>query len=227
MKDSVVAGIPFVSTDISPSPSPIICATSSLPPSSTSSSDISLPSSPTRLECATSSLPDLSSESCDENSDDRNTTSSSQEARSEPAYVEPVELEEGTSTDTDASRSVNTGYKIVFDNIDKEVKPRHMTSDNQTRSLHYVQSYAVKDRLNYDCHSSERRTEVRIFDVLPTKQDYGVLKSNFAVLISRVMVKFIPYFTSDFKELPTKHIPHEHSKEMATKSEIVRLIIFN
>lgn len=225
IKDSVVGGIPFASTDISPSPSPIMCATSPLPLSSTTSpSDISLSSSSTRHECATSGLPDLTSESCDENSDDRNTTSSSQEARSEPEDLESVQLGEGTSSgDTAASQSVNAGYKIVFDNIDKDVKPRHMTSDNQTRSLHYVQSYAVKDRVNYDCLSGERRTKVCIFDILPTKEDYDILKKNFAVLVSRVMVKFIPYFTSDYKELPTKHIPHEHSKEMATKSDIVRL----
>ncbi len=71
------------------------------------------------------------------------------------------------------------------------------------RSLHYVQSYAVKDRVNYDCLSGERRTEVCIFDILPTKEDFDILKKNFAVLVSRVMVKFIPYFTSDYKELPT------------------------
>ncbi len=84
----------------------------------------------------------------------------------------------------------------MFDNIDKDVKPRHMTSDNLTWSLHYVQSYAVKDRVNYDCLSGERRTEVCILDILPTKEDYDILKKNFAVLVSRVMVKFIPYFTS-------------------------------
>ena len=219
----MVGEIPFACADISPSPSPIMCATSPLPLSSTaSSSDISLSSTSTRHECATSGLPDLTSESCDENS------SSNQEARSEPEDVESVQLGEGTlSGDTVASQSVNAGHKIVFDNIGKDVKPRHMTSDNQTRSLHYVQSYAVKDRVNYDCLSSERRTEVCVFDILPTKEDYDILKKNFAVLVSRVMVKFIPYFTSDYKELPTKHIPHEHSKEMATKSEIVSLFLIN
>ena len=32
-------------------------------------------------------------------------------------------------------QSVNAGYKIVFDNIDKTIKPRHMTADSQTTSL--------------------------------------------------------------------------------------------
>ncbi len=98
IKDSVVGGIPFASTDISPSPqSHHVC--------DLSTSFILyyfpirhlLSSSSTRHECATSCLPDLTSEFCDEDSDDRNTTSSSQEARSEPEDVESVQLGEGTS----------------------------------------------------------------------------------------------------------------------------------
>ena len=42
-------------------------------------------------------------------------------------------------------KSINAGYKLVFDNIDKTVKPRFMTQDSQTETLHYVQAYAVKD----------------------------------------------------------------------------------
>ena len=223
VKDSIVTGIPFAGTEISPSPSPIMCETSPLPSSSTTSSEnISLPSSPTHQECAT----DQTSESCKENSDEINMTSSSQEDRSAgQADVVPVHSgEESSSGDAAASRSVNTGYKMVFDNIDMNVKPRHMTSDKQTRSLHYVQSYAVKDRVNYDNLSNELPKEVCVFDILPTNEDYEFLKRNFAILLSRVIVKFIPYFTSDYNELLTKHIPHEHSTEMATKSEIVSVI---
>ena len=40
-----------------------------------------------------------------------------------------------------------TGFKIVGDNIDKTVRPRHMRSDRQAESLHYFHSYAVKDRV--------------------------------------------------------------------------------
>ena len=107
-------------------------------------------------------MPDQTSESCDENSDEVNTSSSSQEDRSAgQADVVPVQSgEESSSGDAAASRSVNTGYKMVFGNIDMNVKPRPMTSDKQTRSLHNVQSYAVKDRVNYDNLSNELPTEV-------------------------------------------------------------------
>ena len=40
------------------------------------------------------------------------------------------------------------GFKLVGDNIDKNFKPRYMTSDRQTKSLHFFHSYAVKDRIN-------------------------------------------------------------------------------
>ncbi len=39
-------------------------------------------------------------------------------------------------------------FKLVGDNIDKEVKPRDMRSDHQTKSLHYFHSYAVLDRID-------------------------------------------------------------------------------
>ena len=48
-------------------------------------------------------------------------------------------------------QSATAGYKIVFDNIDKTVRPRYMTYTSQTQSLNYVQAYAVKDRVDYSC----------------------------------------------------------------------------
>lgn len=39
-------------------------------------------------------------------------------------------------------------FKLVGDNIDKNVKPRYMRSDNQTKSLHYFHVYTVADRVN-------------------------------------------------------------------------------
>jgi hypothetical protein len=35
--------------------------------------------------------------------------------------------------------SAHAGFKIVFDNLDTNVKPRHMSAESQTQSLHYVQ----------------------------------------------------------------------------------------
>ena len=119
--------------------------------------------------------------------------------------------------------SVNTGYKIVFDNIDKNIKPRFMRSDYQTRSLHYVNSYAVKDRINFSQFLSETPTELTLFEVLPNDADYKSLKDDFTVLVSRMIVEHMAFFSADYKGLPAKHISHPFSKEMASKSEVVSI----
>ncbi len=73
-------------------------------------------------------VPDFMSESSDKNSDEGDMYSSSQEdGPSEVVDVIPVDASEKSfSEDAAAGKSVNTGYKIVFDNIDKNVIPRHI-----------------------------------------------------------------------------------------------------
>ena len=68
-----------------------------------------------------------------------------------------------TEVNKSYSFSANAGYKLVFDNLDKNVKPRHMRTDNQTKSLHFVQSYATIDRVDFSRYSNEAPTEVNAF----------------------------------------------------------------
>ena len=119
--------------------------------------------------------------------------------------------------------SVNAGYKIVFDNLDKTVKPRYMRSDAQAQSLHYVQGFAMKDRIDYSCFSEKLDNgEVNLYSVLPNSEDYQLLKQNFAIHISRIIADYLLIFKEDFKNLVPRHIPHKYSKEMSMKSKIVR-----
>jgi len=37
--------------------------------------------------------------------------------------------------------SICAGYKNIFDNLDKTIKPRFMRADYQTKSLHFVHSF--------------------------------------------------------------------------------------
>lgn len=43
-------------------------------------------------------------------------------------------------------------YKLVGDNIDKNVRPRHMTSENQ---IHYFHTFAVQDRVDLSSFSKD------------------------------------------------------------------------
>lgn len=121
-------------------------------------------------------------------------------------------------------QSVNAGFKIVFDNIDKTIKPRHMTEDSQSVSLHYVQAYAVKDRIDFSCIGTERNGECNLYDLLPNSDDYKLLKERFVVLVSRCITSHLAFFKHDFKNLVQPHIPHRYSAEMCTKSEVVSTV---
>ena len=156
-------------------------------------------------------------------------------ALSSAAYQqEPVTMSspaEGTDNEPEvrpASSTVNThtaGHKLVIDNIDKTVKRRDQTIDAQTTSLHYVQVYSVKDRVDYSKFSTSRPSPSEsLYSIIPTSSDYQTLKDNFSILVARVLVEYIPYFSEDFKGLTTRHILHEYSQEMANMSDVVGLI---
>ena len=73
-----------------------------------------------------------------------------------------------------------------------------MCSDYQTCSLHYVNSYAVKDRIDFSQFSSETPTELTLFEVLPNDA-YKSLKDDFTVLVSRMIVEHMAFFSADYK----------------------------
>lgn len=45
-------------------------------------------------------------------------------------------------------------FKLVIDNIDMNVRPRHQTFERQTQSIHYISTYAVRDHINFSTHNS-------------------------------------------------------------------------
>ena len=66
--------------------------------------------------------------------------------------IEDNSSTEGTSSttaDVHGSRSQWFGFKIVGDNIDKTVKPRHETMQHHSQNLHYFHSYTVQDRIDF------------------------------------------------------------------------------
>ena len=53
-------------------------------------------------------------------------------------------------------------------------------------------------------------------NVIPDEEDYKYLKSDFAVLITQMIVEYIPFFNEDYEGLPLKHISHIFSKQMSS-----------
>ena len=99
--------------------------------------------------------------------------------------------------------------------------------ESQTRSLHYVQIYSVKDKIDFSIFDQQLPTFdfKNLYDILPSPQDYIAIKKNFTMIVARLIVEHLQYFSSDFERLIPKHIEHTFSTEMSQKSEVVSVII--
>ena len=118
-----------------------------------------------------------------------------------------------------------SGFKLVGDNIDKNIKPRDMRFSSQTTSLHYFHLYAVKDRINFK-HLSGSATMISHSDIdlslfSPSAEDNEHLVTNFETLMMRMFVQHIPGIQHLLPAL-NHHIPHKYSLNMALKSHVVR-----
>lgn len=87
------------------------------------------------------------------------------------------------------------GFKIVGDNIDKNVRPQHQSVDTRTQSLHYFHAFAALDHVNLSLHSEIRPnvnlTEFDLQCLLSSPEDLDKLKINFEVHIARIITKYI------------------------------------
>lgn len=113
---------------------------------------------------------------------------------------------------------------LVGDNLDKNITPRDMRVGNQVKSLHYFHSYAVHDRIDVsDLSDDQPKNDIQSLPVttfVPSADDCTTLRSNYIVLVARVIVDKLPYFSSLHKCV-VQHIPHRYSKAMEQKSKIV------
>ena len=200
----------FVSdVDIQDSPQSSLSRTSSPTSTGTSTPPDSVTITPTDTSSISSTLSQL----------EPNMTSSP--AKLQPECSNNLSPEK-SQNEPGSEPSVCPGVKLVLDNIDSTVKPRYQRLDSQNKSLHYVQVYAVRDRINFSQLSNSPPPPGRsVYDILPTTSDYQMLKDNFAILVSRILVEHIPYFKDDFKGLVPRHIQHPYSAEMAKQSEVV------
>ena len=57
------------------------------------------------------------------------------------------DLADNAAASNDINLTIFTMYKLVGDNLDKNVSPREMTYDHQTQSHHYFQTYTVSEEL--------------------------------------------------------------------------------
>eukprot|EP00731_Ephydatia_muelleri_P025731 Em0017g814a len=118
------------------------------------------------------------------------------------------------------------GFKLIGDNIDKNIKPRDMRINNQTKSLHYFHAFAVKDRINFSDITNNAELvfpdDIDYSVFYPNDDDDAQLVSNFQTLVTRIFVEYIPHLQHLFGKV-THNIQHKYSKNMSIKSTVVPL----
>lgn len=117
-------------------------------------------------------------------------------------------------------------YRIVGDNIDYSINARIQTKEHTNQSIHWTQQYAILDRVNNPLLDNTKPQkplkEVQLIDLLPVKEVQDVFKKNCAILVSRIISKYLKAF-KPMQDIVTRHIPHPHAAEMAGKSNIVSI----
>ncbi len=96
----------------------------------------------------------------------------------------------GESTEKPSMKSAEPwcGFKIVGDNIDKNVRPSHQRLDRQTQSLHHFHSFAVRDRINMSTFSDCAPTIPHPIDpatITPTASDLASFQRECEIFVSR------------------------------------------
>ena len=63
-----------------------------------------------------------------------------------------------------------SGFKVVKDNFDQNIRPSFQRTNKQTISTNYCHVYAVKDRINLSS-LSDTCPDINPIDILPTNDD--------------------------------------------------------
>ena len=143
------------------------------------------------------------------------------------APVTPTTAQEDPTGHGSKKTSSKHGVKVVGDNIDKNLRPRHQTIEKQTQSLHYFNCFACLDRVDLSGLSDLAPiVDIKSIDIkviLPSSEDLDQLLSNFAVIATRILVEHVPALAK-FAGITTDHIKHERYDEMSKKSKVVRCL---
>ena len=116
--------------------------------------------------------------------------------------------------------------RIVADNIDHNVYARMQTKDHTNRSIHWTHQFAVLDKVVDPVldHSKPQKAvkDLQLIELLPGEDVQNNFVWRSAVLVSRVITKYLPAFKCLQSEV-VRHVPHKYSDEMDRKSDIVSL----
>lgn len=108
--------------------------------------------------------------------------------------------------------------------MDLEVQARIQTKEYSNKSIHWTHQFAELGRAQNPMLDSTKPQkpvgELQLIELLPSNDVQVSFKKRWAVLISRVICKYLSSF-QQYRSLIIHHIPHQFSEEMSQKSKSV------
>ena len=137
--------------------------------------------------------------------------------RSPPSPPSPLSIPKHLhqSVSSPAVIHVAPSYILVGDNWDKNIRPRHMTVEHQTTSLHLFHAYAALDRVDCTGLSDDAPTadlkNMSPLSFMPSVEDCMKLRDDYITLVARIVVDKLPSFklfaesVDKISPIPTQH----------------------
>jgi len=120
----------------------------------------------------------------------------------------------GTNNVKDLQKLVETegNLRLVFDNFDFRILSNVVLPNHQNSDMHWIAQYATFDRILSNCLDDSKPIVSNIEDFqnkeyLLSQVELDKLKSDFIVLVTRVLVQYFPCL-NDLKDVVCQHIPH-------------------
>lgn len=108
--------------------------------------------------------------------------------------------------------------------MDLEVQARIQAKEHSNKSIHWTHQFAELGRAQNPMLDSTKPQkavgELQLIELLPSNDVQVSFKKRWAVLISRVICKYLSSF-QQYRSLIIHHIPHQFSEEMSQKSKSV------
>jgi len=120
-------------------------------------------------------------------------------------------------------------YQIIGDNVDLHQRTPHQSMKRKDKDHHWFQMYAVRDRVTgRDLPNNAPIadvTKVPLQTFLPSVEECNHIREEFGVLIARVIVEKLEYF-SPLKPVVPEHMKHKYTDLMRLKSDMVGTVCY-
>ncbi len=170
-----------------------------------------------------SDLENGTSDSENEGSDLENGTSDSESKNSEEASgSDHAKVNTVTKTDFLDYLKIYPGFSLCFDNTQIKVTRRHHTKENQNDMIMMTNAFGVPNRVvaKNDGDQTLWASDISPDEFFINQSERKMILDRCTVICTRIIVRHLPHFTS-YRDCVKWHILHDHSDEMARKSDVV------